>query len=190
MGRQFHALERAHIDFIEAQHLFFVATAAPTGRVNVSPKGADSLRVAGPDRILWLNLTGSGNETAGHLRESPRMTLMWCSFDRRPLILRTYGSARCLHRDAPDWAEMAAAFGDPPGARQIFELRVDLVQTSCGYGVPLFEHVAERDTMRRWTEDKGEEGIRAWWAERNARTLDGRPTGIEANLSDTPTNAG
>ena len=182
MAKQFDALEPTHTTFIEAQPVFFVATAAPTGRVNLSPKGMDSLRVTAPDRIVWLNLTGSGNETAGHLRESPRMTLMWCSFDRRPLILRAYGTARCLHRDAPEWDEFMRLFPDLPGARQFVEMAVEMVQTSCGYGVPLVETHRERGTMRHWAEDKGAQGLRRWWATHNTRTIDGLPTGIEANL--------
>ena len=96
MARQFDRIEDDHRRFIEAQHMFFTGSAAPDGRVNISPKGMDSLRVMGANRILWLNLTGSGNETAGHLLEHPRMTLMWCSFTTRPLILRCYGTARTV----------------------------------------------------------------------------------------------
>ncbi len=182
MAKQFDSLSAAHRAFIEAQPIFFCGTAAAEGRVNVSPKGMDSLRVTAPDRILWLNLTGSGNETAGHLAQSPRMTLMWCSFDRRPQILRAYGTARTLHRSDPDWAELGALFGPPLGARQIFELQIDLVQTSCGYSIPFMEFAGERDTLSRWAEDKGPEGVRDYWAERNRQTIDGLPTGIEANL--------
>ena len=112
--------------------MFFVATAAPDGRVNLSPKGMDSLRVAGPNRILWRNLTGSGNETAGHLKALNRITLMWCSFALRPLILRAYGSARTISPVDADWAELNRRFPRGPGARQIFDVAVDLVQTSCG----------------------------------------------------------
>ena len=179
MGTQYDALSDAHIKLIGKQHLFFCATAAPTGLVNVSPKGMDSLRVLSPNRILWRNFTGSGNETAGHLAQSNRMTLMWCSFTRQPIILRAYGTARTIHPHDADWAEMADHFPPQPGMRQIYDMSIDMVQKSCGYAVPFFEHVGDRDTLKHWTDDKGEDGIRTYWTERNAKTLDGAPTGIE-----------
>ena len=103
MAKQFECIEDVHRKFIKEQHLFFVGSAAAEGRVNVSPKGMDSLRVMDGNRVVWLNITGSGNETAGHLLENPRMTLMWCSFERRPLILRTYGMARAIHPRNDEW---------------------------------------------------------------------------------------
>ena len=183
MGKQFDQLSDDHIAFIGAQHLFFVGTAARDGRVNVSPKGMDSLRVLSPGRILWLNLTGSGNETAPHLADSPRITLMWCSFTTRPLILRAYGTARAVHHGDADWSALKARLPDQPGARQIVDVAIDLVQSSCGYAVPFMDFRAERPVLRTWAEDKGEDGLHTYWAERNARSLDGQPTGIEANLT-------
>lgn len=182
MARQFPHLALAHQSFIAAQHIFFVATAAATGRVNTSPKGSDSLRVLGPDRILWRNATGSGNETAGHLRLSPRMTLMWCAFDAQPLILRCYGTATVLHHGDPGWDAANAAFPPDIAARQIFDMTVDLVQTSCGFGVPRMAYEAERPDADDWSAQKGPDGIRAYWSEKNRATLDGFATGIEANL--------
>ena len=178
MAKQFASIEDDHRAFIEAQHLFFVGSAAADGRVNVSPKGMDSLRVAGANRIVWLNLTGSGNETAGHLLQSNRMTLMWCSFEKRPLILRAYGTARTIHAGDADWAAAVAPWGDPLGARQVYDMQVDLVQTSCGYAVPFLDFAGERETLTKWTEDKGVDGIRAYWSSTNAETLDGAPTGL------------
>ena len=177
MGKRFERLDDSHRRFIAEQHLYFVATAAPEGRVNLSPKGMDSLRVLGPNRILWLNLTGSGNETAGHLLESPRMTLMWCAFTARPMILRAFGTARTIRPDDAEWAELAAQFPPQRGARQIFDLAVDLVQSSCGYAVPFMDFRGDRDTLRHWTEDKSDAELRAYWRERNAETIDGKPTG-------------
>lgn len=182
MGKQFDQLSDDHVKTIEAQHMFFCATAAPDGLVNLSPKGMDSLRVLGPNRIVWLNMTGSGNETAAHLKEHPRMTLMWCSFTTRPVILRTYGTARCLHRDAEDWGTLIDLFGERPEARQIYDLTIDMVQTSCGYAVPFFDFVGDHDTLKKWADDKGPDGIRTYWDTRNRQNLDGKPTGIEANL--------
>ena len=178
MGKQFESIEDVHRTFIEQQHMFFCASAAPDGLVNVSPKGMDSLRVMGPNRILWMNITGSGNETAGHLREHPRMTLMWCSFTTRPIILRTYGRARTVHQGDADWDDLSAHFPAHRSARQVFDLAVDLVQTSCGYAVPFMEYTGERDTMQKWVDDKSDADIRTYWAERNAKTLDGKPTGV------------
>jgi len=178
MAKQFSALEDDHRAFIEASHLFFVASAAPTGRVNMSPKGMDSLRVLGPNRIAWLNLTGSGNETAGHLLQANRITLMWIGLERRPLILRAYGSARVVHERDADWGEMVELFGNPLGARQVFDVDIDLVQTSCGFGVPFFDYAGERDTLKHWAKDRGPDGIRSYWDERNRTTIDGAPTGM------------
>ncbi|KUJ79334.1 pyridoxamine 5'-phosphate oxidase family protein [Ruegeria profundi] len=176
MAKQFPELHDAHSKFIEEQHMFFVGTAAPDGRVNISPKGMESLRVLGPGRIVWMNLTGSGNETAGHLLESNRMTLMWCSFTTRPMILRAYGTARTLHVGDAGWDEMADLFPSHRSARQIYDLTIDLVQTSCGYAVPFMEYQSDRDTMQKWVDSKSDDDIRAYWMERNQQTIDGKPT--------------
>ena len=178
MAKQFDSIEADHRAFIEAQHIFFVGSAAATGHVNVSPKGMDSLRVMGPDRIVWRNLTGSGNETAGHLRLVNRMTLMWCGFEKRPMILRAYGTARTLHPRDADFAALNAAFPDSVGARQIYDMRVDLVQTSCGYAVPFYDYAGERDVLAKWADNKGPDGIADYWVERNQQTIDGLPTAI------------
>lgn len=162
--------------FIARQKLFFVGTAAAEGRVNISPKGMDSLRVLSANRVAWLNVTGSGNETAAHVLHHPRMTLMFCAFEGAPLILRLYGTARVVHTDAPEWAEMYALFPPLPGARQIFVLEVDLVQSSCGMAVPLYAYQEDRDALRTWAIAKGEAGLRSYWGERNATSLDGLPT--------------
>jgi hypothetical protein len=182
MSKQFDAIDDDHAAFIAEQNIFFVATSAPGARINLSPKGMDSLRVMGPNRVLWLNVTGSGNETAAHLALDPRMTLMWCGFDVRPMILRVYGTARAVHLGDADWPALASALPEVPGARQIVEVAVDLVQTSCGFAVPFMEFAGERPVLRKWAEDKGPEGLRAYWDGRNRQTIDGLPTGIEANL--------
>lgn len=178
MAKQFDRIEITHQKFIEDQHMFFVGSAAAGGRVNISPKGMDSLRVLGPNRIIWLNHTGSGNETAGHLLQINRLTLMWCSFTNRPMILRTYGQASTIHYGEKGWDELAQHFDAEPGARQIFDVSVEMVQTSCGYAVPFMEFRGERQTLRRWTEDRGEPGIRSFWQEKNRLTIDNAPTQI------------
>lgn len=177
MSKQFPALTDDHTQFIAQQPIFFAATTAPHARINLSPKGMDSLRVLTRNRILWLNLTGSGNETAAHLALDPRMTLMWCSFSQRPLILRAYGLARAIHPSHADWTATYANFPATPGARQIYELTLDLVQTSCGYAVPLMDAPQERPTLRDWAIQKGD-ALPAYWAEQNTTSIDGLPTGI------------
>ncbi len=166
--------------FIERQHLFFVATAPSEGRVNLSPKGLETLRVLTRERIVWLSLTGSGNETAAHVGENGRMTLMFCAFDGKPLILRVYGRARLLHPRDEGWAELAGLFPPMAGARQIFDLAVELVQTSCGTGVPVmaYRHDRGHEELLPFYDEMGPEGVEAYWRRKNAISLDGRDTGI------------
>ena len=174
----FERIEEQYQQFIEAQKIFFVATAAPDGKVNLSPKGMESLRVMGPNRIVWLNLTGTENETAAHLAESPRMTIMWCSFTEKPIILRVYGNARIIHPRDDGWNELATNFPPIPGSRQILDLDVNFVLKSCGFGVPRFDFVGERETLRKWAEKTGEDGVARVWSEKNHLSIDGKPTGI------------
>lgn len=178
MAKQFDAFDDTHRDFIAEQPVFFVGTAAPEGRVNVSPKGMDSLRVLGPNRLIWVNVTGSGNETAGHLRAANRMTIMWCSFDARPMILRAYGRARTLHPRDADFDALAAQLPPLPGTRQIFDMSVEMVQTSCGYAVPFMSFDKERPVLRHWAEAKGPDGLHEHWRTRNQTTIDDLPTGV------------
>ncbi|MCL1871691.1 MAG: pyridoxamine 5'-phosphate oxidase family protein [Promicromonosporaceae bacterium] len=178
MAQQYEQITDRLAAFIAAQHMFFVGTAARDGRVNVSPKGQDSLRVLGPNRVVWLNGTGSGNETAAHLREVNRMTIMFCSFVREPLILRLYGTATEIQPDEPEYAELEALFPPMLGARQVYDVAVDLVQTSCGYGVPFMEYTGERPLMASWAEKKGPEGLARYHEEKNLRSIDGFETGL------------
>ncbi|MAT95034.1 MAG: pyridoxamine 5'-phosphate oxidase [Halioglobus sp.] len=178
MAERFTQLEDRHIEFIRQQHLFFVGTAGAEGLVNVSPKGMDSLRVLDARTVAWLNLTGSGNESAAHVLENGRMTLMFCSFDKQPLILRLYGSATVVHPRDARWEELATLFPRYTGARQVFLLQLDMVQTSCGYAVPYYELQGERPTLTRWADKHGPEGVRQYWADNNTHSLDGRDTGI------------
>ena len=178
MGQQFSEISERLRTFIEAQHVYFVGTAARDGRVNISPKGLDSLRVLGPDRVVWLNGTGSGNETAAHLLGVPRMTIMFCSFDTKPLILRLYGTARAVHAGDAEWTELLALFPPMQGSRNIFVLDIDLVQTSCGFGVPFMDFQADRETMAQWAAKKGADGVAAYQQEKNRVSLDGLPTGL------------
>lgn len=176
MAKQFPEITDRFSTFIAAQSMYFVATAASDGRVNLSPKGLDSLRVLGPNRVAWLNLTGSGNETSAHLLDNPRMTLMFCSFDREPLILRLYGTAREVQPKDPDWDELYREFPPHISARQIYDMTVDLVQTSCGFGVPLMSVESERVLLDTWAEKKGPEGVAEYWQQKNLSSIDGMPT--------------
>lgn len=185
MGRQAGAITDDDRAFIERQHLYFVATAARDGRVNVSPKGLDSLRVVSPNRVVWLNGTGSGNETAAHLLDHPRMTVMFCAFEGKPLILRLYGQARAVHAGEQEWEALLGLFPPMPGARNAFVLEVDLVQSSCGFGVPLFDAVGQRDLMPTWAQARGEDGLRDYHLRKNVVSLDGHPTGLPVGQEPT-----
>lgn len=181
MAEKFEALTDKHIEFIRNQHIFFVGTAASEGSVNVSPKGMDSFRVINNSTVAWLNLTGSGNESAAHILEQSRMTIMFCSFDKQPLILRLYGQAKAIHPRDYEWAHLETLFPESSGARQIFEVSLELIQTSCGYAVPLYDLVKERPTLKKWADNRGREGIKEYWQEENTKSLDGKNTGIIEN---------
>lgn len=186
MAEQFPQLEPNHIEFIQAQHMFFVGTAGEAGRINVSPKGMDTFRVVNENRVIWLNLTGSGNETAAHVLENGRMTVMFCSFDRQPLILRLYGTAKAVHISDPDWTELVSSFPEFTGARQVFDLQLEMVQSSCGYAIPFYEMAGERETLTKWADNKGREGVETYWVEKNHTSIDGKDTGIRgAGIKDT-----
>lgn len=184
MAKQFPSIGAVHRRFIADQRIFFVASAAENTHVNLSPRGADSFRLLGDTEVAYLDRTGSGNETAAHIRAGGRVTIMFCAFEGAPTILRLYGRGRVLHRTGSAFRDvLAAQFGGsaPLGTRQIVVLDVDLVQTSCGYGVPLFDHAGERASMDNWAEAKGEAGLEAYWHEKNTRSMDGLPTGLLDN---------
>jgi hypothetical protein len=164
--------------FIQAQHLFFVATAPleAKGHVNLSPKGCDSFRILSPNRVAYLDLTGSGNETSAHLLENGRITFMFCAFEGAPNIVRLYGKGHTILRDTPEWDALFPLFPDLLGARQLITANIDRVFTSCGYGVPLYDYVGERDTWLKWAETKGEDGLIEYRKEKNSASIDGLPT--------------
>ena len=178
MAEQYPELSTELTEFIHRQQMYFVATAAQDGRVNLSPKGQDSLRVLGPTTLLWQNLTGSGNETAAHLLDRNRMTIMWCAFEGLPRILRVYGHAQTIHPRDDEWSECAQIIPEQTGTRQYFKMTVDLVQTSCGYAVPLMDYRQQRDVLEKWADKRGRSGIRDYWQEKNVRSLDGLPTRV------------
>jgi hypothetical protein len=181
MGKSFAHLEPSHREFILKQKIFFNASADAGGHVNVSPRDGKSLRVLDESSVAYLDLTGSGNETAAHLRSNGRLTLMFCAFEGAPMLLRLYGTGRVVRRASTEYAALLREqFGgvEPPGARQMVVLKVELVQTSCGYNVPLFDFAGERETLVLWAEKKGPEGLEAYWREKNVRSIDGLPTGL------------
>lgn len=178
MGKQFTELSKEHIKFIEAQKIYFIGTAAENGKVNISPKGGDSLRVLNTKTVAWLNLTGSGNETSAHVLKNPRMTIMFSAFEGKPLILRLYGSAKVLHITDVEWKSYISLFPESVASRQIFLLEIDLIQSSCGMSVPLFEYKADRNELAEWSKKQGKEGIEKYWVNKNQTSLDGFETEI------------
>jgi hypothetical protein len=158
-----------------AQPLFFVATAPldGDGHVNLSPKGYDTLRVLGPARVAYLDLTGSGVETIAHLRENGRLTLMACAFNGNPRISRIFGRGRVHEFGTPAFDALAPQFPELPGRRSIIEVDVERVTTSCGYAVPLMDLVEERDRLIAWAEKKGDDGVVEYWASKNRESIDG-----------------
>ncbi|MEO8583285.1 MAG: pyridoxamine 5'-phosphate oxidase family protein [Flavitalea sp.] len=180
MGKLYSFINQAHKDFIEKQHLFFVATAplSADGRVNLSPKGFDCFRVLSENKVAYMDLISSGNETSAHTLENGRITFMFCSFEGAPNILRLYGKGFTLLKDSDEWDSYAGQFNIYPSTRQIIIAEIDLVQTSCGFGVPLFEYAGERDIHLEWADQKGEDGLMEYVHERNLVSLDGLPTDL------------
>jgi len=181
MAKQFAAMEPVHREFISRQRIFFTGSATSGSRVNVSPKDAAALRIVDERTVAYLDQTGSGSETAAHLLEDGRLTLMFCSFEGAPLILRLYGKGQSLVRGTAEYRELLASLfnnQERAGSRQIVRLDVDLVITSCGYGVPLFDYEGERSTLTRWAEAKGEDGLEEYRRTKNAVSIDALPTGL------------
>ena len=174
MADFFDALSDKHIAFVQRQPIFFVATAAAGARVNLSPKGMDSFRVLSPNRVAYLDVQGSGNETNAHLIADGRITIMFCAFDNPALILRIYGRGRPVLPQDEDWGDYAKDFTLLPGTRQIFVIHVDQVQTSCGWGVPHMTLERERDTLSKYHRQHGEEVRQAKYAVR-LKSIDGLP---------------
>ena len=177
MSKLLNGIDDALSDWIGRQHVFFVATAplSADGHVNLSPKGLDTFRLLTPTRLAYLDLTGSGNETAAHVAENARITIMFCSFTGGPMILRLYGRGRVVLKGTPEWEELAPRFPEYLSTRQIIVADIDRVQTSCGFGVPTMELVGERDALVYWAEKKGADGLAAYRREKNTTSIDGLP---------------
>lgn len=177
-------IQPVHAQFIARQHLFFVASAPleSTGHVNLSPKGMDSFVVLSRNRVAYLDMTGSGNETSAHLLQNGRITFMFCAFEGAPNILRLYGIGRTILPGDLEWMDMYANFNPHPGSRQIIVADIHKVQTSCGYSVPFYQYEGERDQLDKWVAKKGIDGLEQYRREKNIRSMDGLPTPLGLDL--------
>ena len=182
MAKQYDHINDRIKKFIQAQKMFFVATSTSDSRINLSPKGMDTFRVINDNKVLWLNLTGSGNETAAHLDKDGRITIMFCSFEGAPMILRLYGKGKIIHPKDKTWTSVKEGFPELAGTRQIFDIEIDLVQTSCGMSIPFFDYKEERNQLNEWAIKKGEEGIKDYWLEKNQFSIDGISTNIKNSI--------
>jgi hypothetical protein len=180
MAKFFDNILEQHKAFIEKQKMFFVSTAplSAEGHVNLSPKGIDSFRVLSPNSVAYMDIIGSGNETSAHILENGRITLMFCAFEGPPNILRLYGSGRTVLPDDADWAQLSSLFELQLATRQIIVAEISKVQTSCGFSVPLYEYMGERDHAQKWADNKGAEGLEAYKMEKNRVSMDGLPTAL------------
>lgn len=177
MGKVLEVIDDEMAEWLEAQPIFFVGTAplAAEGHVNCSPKGGEAFRVLGPLAAAYLDYTGSGAETAAHLRENGRIVLMFCAFTGRPNIIRLHGTGEVVTPSHPDWESLYALFPPNPGARAIVRVQVARVSTSCGFSVPLMDFREKRDVLDKWAASKGAEGLEEYRATKNVRSIDGLP---------------
>ncbi|WP_435018687.1 pyridoxamine 5'-phosphate oxidase family protein [Tundrisphaera sp. TA3] len=177
MSKVYERLDDRLAKFIGNQHVFFVATApdAPDGHLNLSPKGLDSFRILGPTSVAYLDLIGSGVETIAHLRQNGRITLMFCAFDGRPLIVRLYGRGRVVEPADPEWDGLIAGFPEYPGVRSVIVVDLDRIADSCGFAVPRYEYMGERSQLIDYANKKGPEAMEKYKAKENRRSIDGIP---------------
>jgi hypothetical protein len=178
MSKWFKSITAEMREFIAEQKVFFVATAPHQGRINLSPKGMDPFRVVDETHAIYLDLTGSGNETAAHLLDDGRITIMFCSFEKAADITRLYGHGRAIHPRDCEWSDYLAMFPAHPGVRQIIEIEVASAMNSCGYAVPRLQGLEERDTLRKYWQGRDEGAVIKYQQKENVRSIDGLPTGI------------
>ncbi len=188
MGKFHESISDEHKDFIEKQHMFFVSTAplSAEGHINLSPKGLDCFRVLSPNRVAYMDLISSGNETSAHTLENGRVTIMFCAFEGNPNILRLYGKGYTVLPGNSEWESMSAQFTIYPSTRQLIVADISKVQTSCGFGVSLYEYVGERDHHFKWAEQRGQAGLETYQHEKNLRSLDGLPTPLGMKENHNP----
>ncbi|HMB94623.1 MAG TPA: pyridoxamine 5'-phosphate oxidase family protein [Tepidisphaeraceae bacterium] len=183
MSQFYEILNPKLIDFIREQPIYFVASAAAGSRINCSPKGMNTLRVLNEKTVAYLDLTGSGSETSAHIINDGRLTIMFCSFTEKPLILRLYGRGEVVHENDPQWADLISHFTQLPGQRQIIVLHVESVQTSCGFAVPRMQLIETREMLVEWAEKKGDDGLADYRAQKNRVSIDGLQTGLPVDAS-------
>lgn len=185
MGKSFEALLPEHEAFIAKQHIFFVGSAplAADGHVNISPKGHDVFRILSVNKVAYLDLTGSGNETSAHLAENGRITVMFMAIEGPPQILRLYGTGRVVLAGNSEWEQLAPRFNLLPGVRQIMVVDIHEVKSSCGYSIPFYTYEGERNTLQNWATKKGNDGLLNYWQTKNMTSMDGLPTPIGQKLS-------
>lgn len=184
MGKVYEAIDPVLADFIGTQHMFFVATAPlePDGRVNLSPKGLDTFRVLDGRTVAYLDLTGSGVETIAHIKQNGRLTIMFCAFQGPPKILRLYGLGEVVESEHPDFAVLRPLFGEHVGVRSIIRVHVQRIADACGFSVPRYEFVGDRDQLTRSAEKKGPEALQKYRNEKNQKSIDGLPGLTQRNL--------
>jgi hypothetical protein len=188
VGTKYKELNKKIEDFIINQKIFFVSTATEDSFINLSPKGMDSLKIINNNRVIWLNSTGSTNESSAHIQRNPRMTIMFCSFEKDPLIVKLMGQAKVIHKNDSDWDELSKQLPDIPGARQIFDLNIELVLTVCGMAVPYFDYKGEREDLNQYWEKQGEDGLKEYWGKKNQISLNNYNTNIiEKNIKHNKT---
>lgn len=177
MSKQLECIGDELAAWLHRQHVFFVATAplSAEGHVNCSPKGGDSFRVLGPTRAAYLDFTGSGAETAAHLRENGRIVLMFCAFEGKPNVVRLHGEGEVLMPGSPEFEALASGFPPNPGARALVRVSVARVSTSCGFAVPFMEFGSDRETLDQWSAAQGAEKLAEYRQSKNARSIDGLP---------------
>lgn len=180
MGKFSERLTTAHKEFIKEQQIFFVGSAplSGQGRINVSPKGLDAFRILSDTQVGYMDLISSGNETSAHTLENGRITIMMCSFGAKPMIFRMYGKGKAVLPDSAKWSKYAPHFKLYPSTRQLIIMDIDLIQTSCGFGVPQFDYVGEREIHFEWAEKKGQDGLQQYVKDKNLVSLDGLPTDL------------
>jgi Pyridoxamine 5'-phosphate oxidase len=192
MAKFYPQLDDKLCEFIHEQKIFFTASAPTEGRINLSPKGIDTFRCLNQQQVAYLDLTGSGNETAAHLYQNGRITVMFCSFSDQPLILRLYGKGEVVRTETQRWDEVwelsnnspAGKFPDLLGKRQLIVVHIESVQTSCGFGVPMFERQEERATLIEWAQKKGAAGVREYQTQNNHTSIDGLATNLLSDLGN------
>ena len=177
MGKIRSEIDDAARQFIEAQKIFFVASAPldAAGHVNLSPKGLDTFRILGPTTVAYVDFNGSGVETIAHLKENGRIVLMFCAFQGQPDIFRLYGHGRVVEPHQPEFATLAESFSTCENARSIIVVEVTRIKDSCGYGVPLFKYEGEREQLQAWARNRGPERLKAYREEKNRHSIDGLP---------------